>query len=130
VAVIVDTTAVTGDGRVATSTLRAYGARTERAAEVWLADLMSGAVVGDLTGIKAVAAGDLRVVEVIIPEDVPCESVASALWLLSTRGWDATVLVPCHRLGEAHAVLRGTPCRLQSWWIEDGEVSFGGHETP
>lgn len=129
-AVMVDTAAVTGESRVATSALRSYGARHERVSEVWLTELLSGSVPGDVGGIKAIAAGDLRVAEIVLPEEADCASLASAVWILSTRGWDVSVLLPSHRLGEAHAVLRSTPCRLQGWWLEDGEISFGNYETP
>ena len=129
-AVMVQTTAVTSEARVATSAVRAYTARHERVREVPLAEMLAGAVIGNVTGIKAVAAGDLRVAEIVLPEEAPCETVAAATWLLNDRGWDVSVLLPLHRLGEAHATLRGAPCRLQSWWIDDGEVRFGGYETP
>ncbi len=39
-AVMVDTAVVTGEARVATSALRAYAARSERAEEVWLSGLL------------------------------------------------------------------------------------------
>jgi hypothetical protein len=40
------------------------------------------------------------------------------------------VLVSLDRIGQAHDGLRGTPCRLQGWWIFEGEVVFGAFETP
>ena len=129
-AVMVQVEPVTTEAQVATSVLRTYGARHERVAEVPLADMLVGSVAGDLRGVKAVAAGDLRVTEIVVPEEMECAAVASAVWVLAARGWSVDVLVPSYRIGEAHAGLRGAPCRLQPWWIDDSEISFGGYETP
>jgi hypothetical protein len=129
-AVLVESAPVTGEARAATGALRAYAARHERVEEVPLAAMLTGAVAGDVNGVRAVAAGDLRVVEIVIPEEVPCDAVAPATRLLAGRGWDVAVLVPAFRLGEAHGSLRGAPCRLQPWWIDGGEVCFGAYEIP
>lgn len=128
--VMVQMERVASQARVTTSALRTYVARAERVDEVPLVEMVSGGGAGDLTGVMAVVAGDLRVVEIVLPDDVSCEAVASATWILSGRGWSVDVLVPSHRLGEAHAALRSVPCRLQPWWIDGDEVSFGHHETP
>ncbi|MFQ5555474.1 MAG: hypothetical protein ACE5GC_08925 [Acidimicrobiia bacterium] len=129
-AVMVQTEPVTTEAQVATSVLRTYRARHERVSEVPLADMVSGALRSDVRGVKAVAAGDLRVTEIVVPEEMECAAVASAVWTLAARGWSVDVLVPSCRLGEAHAGLRGAPCRLQPWWVDDSEISFGGYETP
>ena len=122
--------AVNGDTHVATAALRAYAARHERVAEVPLVELLAGAAAPGSLGVKAVAVADLRVVEVVVPDEVVCEGLASSVWALAAQGWDVVVLLPLHRLGEGHGGLRGVPCRLQSWWMENGEVSFGSCEIP
>lgn len=129
-AVMVDAAAVTSEARVATSAVRTYAARHERVAEVPLSRVLEGAVAGDVTGVRAVVAGDLRVVEIVLPEEMEPGALASAIWLLAARGWSVDLLAPSHRLGEAHVALRGSPCRLQPWWLDDGEISFGSFETP
>ncbi len=129
-AVMVQAAAVTSEARVATSAVRTYAARHERVSEVPLSQVLDGAVAGDVNGVRAVVAGDLRVVEIVLPEEMEPGSLAPAIWLLAARGWTIDILTPSHRLGEAHAALRGSPCLLQPWWIDGGEVSFGSFETP
>ncbi|HSM01372.1 MAG TPA: hypothetical protein VK960_02875 [Acidimicrobiia bacterium] len=48
----------------------------------------------------------------------------------SAADWDVSVIVPAHRMGEAHRALRGTPITLQPWWIDGESVRFGGPEVP
>ena len=132
-AVMVERMSVASEARVTASALRAYAARYERVSEVSLTEMLSSAgdfSGTDFSGMGAVAASGLRIVEIALPPDVGCESLTSAVRILDSRGWQVSVLLPLHRLGEAHAILRGAPCRLQPWWIDDSEVCFGSYETP
>lgn len=46
-------------------------------------------------------------------------------------GWQIFVLVPSHRLGDAHRHLRGLAVRLQGWSIsEEGDCAFSAAEVP
>jgi hypothetical protein len=107
-----------------------YTARRERVQEVSLADLVAGSVSVDLSAVTAVVAGDLRVVEIVAEGYDDLDRLAPATWTLAGRGWDVIVLVPCNRVGDAHASLRAAPCLLQPWWFDEHGVWFGALETP
>ena len=108
----------------------AYSARRERVQSMPLTELLSGDISPDLAAVTTVVAGDLRTVEVITDDQLDLERLAAATWLLSGRGWDVTVVVPCNRIGDAHASLRAAPCRLQPWWFDEHGVWFGAPEIP
>ena len=107
-----------------------YTARRERVQEIPLADLVAGSVATDLSSITAVVAGDVRTVEIVADDFDDLERLAPATWTLSGRGWDVIVLVPCNRVGDAHASLRAAPCQLQPWWSDEHGVWFGALEIP
>jgi len=115
---------------VAAAIVDTYTARRERVQEIPLADLVTGSVSADLSAIIAVVAGDLRVVEIVAEDYDDLERLAPATWTLAGRGWDVIVLVPCNRVGDAHASLRAAPCQLQPWWLDEHGVWFGALETP
>ena len=115
---------------VTAAVVEIYTSRRERIQEIPLADLVAGSVSADLSTITAVVAGDMRVVEIIAEDYDDLERLAPATWTLAGRGWDAIVLVPCNRVGDAHAALRAAPCQLQPWWADEHGVWFGALETP
>jgi hypothetical protein len=115
---------------VTAAVVATYTARGERVQEIPLADLVAGVVSADLSTITAVVAGDMRVVEIVADGYDDLERLAPTAWTLAGRGWDTVVLVPCDRVGDAHASLRAAPCRLQPWWVDEHGVWFGALETP
>lgn len=128
-ALLIDTT-VDVTAAVTDSVTAAYATRRERVQTMALGDLVAGAVAADLSTVTAVVAADLRVVEIVAEDGFDLERLAAAAWALSGRGWEVTVLVPCDRIGDAHASLRTTPCRLQPWWLDGDGIWFGAFETP
>jgi len=116
--------------QVAAGVVDSYKVRGERVQAISLADMLAGAVAADLSDLTAIVAADARVVEVVADDHLDLERLAAASWVLTGRGWDVTVLVPCNRIGDAHASLRAAPCTLQPWWIDADGVWFGGRETP
>jgi hypothetical protein len=118
-----ETTAV---GRVVRDTVAAYALRHEAVVESWLAE-MAGAPITDALGFAScVVAIDRRIVEVVLTPSTELSGLSSAIWRLTSSGWQVTILAPRMRLGEAHRSLRGTPCVIQPWWIDDGDrVAFG-----
>jgi len=107
-----------------------YTARRERVQEIPVSELVAGSVAADLSTVTAVVAGDMRVVEIVAEDYDDLERLAPAAWTLAGRGWDVIVLIPCHRVGDAHASLRAAPCQLQPWWFDERGVWFGALETP
>lgn len=114
---------------VAEATVRAYVARGNQVLEVPLLEMVHVSVGADVATIRSVVAVEDRVVELVV-DDGPFEALCPAVWALSARGWEVVALTPAHRNGEAHRALRGTPCRLQPWWISADEVRFGRLEKP
>lgn len=114
--------------RVAAATVDVYTRRRDAAAEMPLAELLD--VPKSVGSMRAVVAKRDRRVEIVLDADVDASSLASGLWALEANGWQPFVLVALDRIGAAHTELRGTPCRLQAWWVDEGEVVFGGFETP
>lgn len=114
--------------RVTAATLDVYARRRDLATEMPLAELLD--VPKGLGSLRAVVASSERAIEVVVDAGIDAGSLAPGLWALAAEGWQSVVLVALDRVGEAHTELRGTPCRLQAWWIVDDEVVFGGFETP
>ena len=114
--------------RVTAATLDVYARRRDLATEMPLAELLD--VPRSLGSLRAVVAKTEHTIEVVVDEGVDAASLAAGLWALAADGWQAVVLIALDRIGAAHVELRGTPCRLQAWWIADDEVVFGGFETP
>ena len=114
--------------RVTAATLDVYARRRDLATEMPLAELLD--VPKNLGSLRAVVASTERVIEVVVDTGIDAGSLAPGLWALAAEGWQPVVLVALDRIGEAHTELRGTPCRLQAWWIVEDEVVFGGFETP
>jgi hypothetical protein len=86
-------------------------------------------VGADVASIRSVVAVEDRMVELVV-DDGPFEALAPAVWALAARRWEVVVLTPSARNGEAHRALRGTPCRIQPWWLDGSDVRFGSFETP
>ncbi len=114
--------------RVATATLDVYARRRDLATEMPLAELLD--VPRGLGSLRAIVAKTEHVIEIVVDEGVDTASLAAGLWALAADGWQSIVLIALDRIGVAHTELRGTPCRLQAWWIAEDEVVFGGFETP
>ena len=119
-----------GTDRVVDRALAIYRARLERAIEVPLGNMVDREIPMDVARLSVVAAGDSRVAEIMVDETVMCAQVATAIWSLVEQGWQANVIVPASRMGEAHTALRGVPCRLQVWWEDSSGISFGVYEKP
>ena len=127
-AVAVDLVA-TPDIEVAVSSAATYAARGSRVLEIPLLEMVHVSIGADVASVRTVVAVEDRTVELILDEG-PIEAVAPAVWALAARGWNVIAIVASARNGEAHRALRGTPCMLQPWWIDAGEVRFGGLERP
>ncbi|HSF87199.1 MAG TPA: hypothetical protein VLG28_16285 [Acidimicrobiia bacterium] len=121
---------VTAVAEVVRASVAHYGKRHEAVVESWLAE-MAGAPVTDALGfLSCVVAFDRRIIEIVVPSAAEASGLSAVVWSLAASGWHVTVLAPAAGMGSAHVALRGTPCRLQSWWHEDGEVVFGRYERP
>jgi hypothetical protein len=114
--------------RVTAATLEVYARRRDLATEMPLAELLD--VPKGLGSLRAVVASTERALEVVVDAGIDAGSLAPGLWALAAEGWQPVVLIALDRIGEAHTELRGTPCRLQAWWIVEDDVVFGGFETP
>ena len=114
--------------RVTSATLDVYARRHDAAAEMPLAELLD--VPKAVGSLRAVVAKSDRTIEVVVDEGVDNAALAAGLWALAGDGWRAVLLVALDRIGQAHVELRGTPCRLQAWWLAGDEVVFGGFEAP
>ncbi len=113
---------------VALETVKIYGRAGEHAVDVPLVEFLADA--GGAGSIRAVVSETARTAELIVDAGVDPSMLAPAAWRLAGRGWTVTVLVALDRIGEAHAGLRGVPCRLQPWWFDGDAVVFGAHELP
>ena len=87
-------------------------------------------VAVDVARLSVVAMGDSRVAELMVDETVMCAQVTMAIWSLVEQGWQANIVVPASRMGEAHTALRGVPCLLQAWWEDPSGICFGSYERP
>jgi len=114
--------------RVTAATLEVYARRRDLATEMPLAELLD--VPKGVGSLRAVVAKAEHTIEVVVDDGVDAASLAAGLWALAADGWQAVVLVALDRIGQAHVELRGTPCRLQAWWMMGDDVVFGGFETP
>lgn len=114
---------------VADAAAGAYAARGGRVITPPLVDLVHSSLSEDITGVRTVVAVEDRTVELAI-DDAPFEALVPAVSALAARGWDVVVLLAGHRNGEAHRALRGSPCMLQIWWLDEGSVCFGRPERP
>ncbi len=119
-----------GTDRVVDRALAVFGAHLERAIHVPLGDMVDREMAIDVARLSVVAAGDSRTAEIMVDETVLCAQVIPAIWSLADQGWDTTVVIAAPRMGEAHAALRGIPCRLQAWWEDTSGISFGAFERP
>ena len=119
-----------GTDRVVDRALAIYRAHLDRAIEVPLGDMVDREISIDAARLSVVAAGDSRVAEIMVDETVLCDQVIPSIWSLDEQGWQAIVVVPASRMGEAHASLRGVPCQLQAWWEDSSGVAFGPFERP
>jgi hypothetical protein len=126
-AVAVRESMVTDVDRVTAATLDVYARRRELATEMPLAELLS--VPSDLGALRAVAGASDRTVEIVLDAEVEAAAIAPSAWALAAKGFQPVVLVALGRIGEAHEGLRGTPCRLQSWWSNGDDIVFGAFET-
>ena len=123
-------TEVTAVGDVVQAAVSHYARRHEAVVESWLAE-MAGVPVTDALGfLSCVVAIDRRAIEIVVPSTADAAGLSAVVWDLAGSGWTVTVLAPSYGMGVAHAALRGTPCRLQSWWYHDGELVFGRYERP
>ncbi len=118
---------VTDVDRVTAATLGVYARRRDLATEMPLAELLS--VPSDLGALRAVVGAADRTVEIVLDAEVEAAAVAPSAWALAAKGFQPIVLVALARIGEAHDGLRGTPCRLQSWWSSGDDIVFGAFET-
>lgn len=78
----------------------------------------------------AVLAPQRGIVEVFPADDQPLGVLRPSANSIVAQGWQVGVVVPSHRLGDAHHHLRGTPVHLQAWWYEEDRICFGGPEVP
>ena len=114
--------------RVSAATVEVYTRRRDLATEMPLAELLE--VPKGVGSLRAVVAAADRTIEIIVDDGVDAASLAPGLWSLAAEGWQPVVLIAVDRIGEAHADLRGAPCRLQPWWMIEDQVVFGSFETP
>jgi len=126
-AVAVHESTITDVDRVAAATLDVYGRRHDLATEMPLAELLS--VPSDLGALRAIVGATDRTVEIVLDVGVDASAAAPAVWSLFGKGFQPIILVSLDRLGEAHSGLRGTPCRLQAWWLSEDAIVFGAFES-
>lgn len=86
--------------------------------------------MGVPAGTLCLVSDETKSIEIVLSLGASPESLRGPIAHLVDEDWSVTVLVPCERLGEAHAGLRGADCLLQPWWIEHDDVHFGGFEIP
>ena len=113
--------------RVVDAVLRAEGPRHRLGVATDAATVLGRPAEQPLSVVSCVTVG--ATVEIIAaePEFAPARLAAIEL---AAAGWDVVVLVPSAEVGEAHRLLRGAPCGLQTWWFEDDAVQFGARRTP
>lgn len=117
------------EATVAEAATASYAARGRRVLEIPLIEMVHVSVGADVASMRSIVSVEDRTVELVVDGD-PFEAIAPAVWALAARGWEVVALAPCGRNGEAHRALRGTPCRIQPWWLEEDGVHFGSHEQP
>lgn len=95
---------------------------------------VAGVITTDLGSIgelpALVALSSMRI-EIAVAADTPLGAVAASFQALADQGWQIILLVPLHRLAEAHEVcrLQGVSA-LQAYWDNRGTVVFGREEAP
>ncbi len=113
---------------VTEAVLVAHRGHITEATEMSLAEFLDSPV--DAGAVRAVVADGTRVVEIVLDGETEIDMLSEVAWALDERAWMLNVVVSLDRLGEAHTVLRGTPCTLQGWWFDDDAVRFSGFERP
>lgn len=113
---------------VTEAVLAAHRGHITEATEMSLAEFLDSPV--DAGAVRAVVADGTRVVEIVLDGETEIDMLSEVAWALDERAWMLNVVVSLDRLGEAHTVLRGTPCTLQGWWFDDDAVRFSGFERP
>lgn len=90
-----------------------------------------GAFVGvpALSGV-AVLAPNQGLVEMFPEEGQSLEPLGPVADSVVGQGWRVGVIVPSHRIGDAHRALRGRQLHLQAWWADEDRICFGGPEVP
>jgi hypothetical protein len=119
--------AITDVDRVAAAVLDAYAKRRELPTEMPLIEILDVPV--GVGALRVIACVREQVAEIVLDADVDAAALAPAVWALRAKGWHIVVLVALGLIGDAHGKLRGTPCRLQPWWIADDDVAIGGFES-
>lgn len=114
---------------VADAVTAVHAARGYQVLDIPLLEMVHVSVGADVATVRSIVSVEDRVVELVV-DDGPFEALGPAVWALAARGWKVVALTPSARSGEAHRALRGTPCRLQPWWVEGSVVRFGNFETP
>ena len=126
-AVAVQESAITDVDRVAAATLDVYARCHDLAVQMPLIELLT--VPSDLGTLRAIVGSNDHTVEIILDAGIDPSTVAPAVWSLSRKGYQPVILVSLDQLGYAHDGLRGTPCKLQGWWISNEAVVFGASES-
>ena len=113
--------------RVAAAAARCYAVRGDLVSQMPLRDVPGASAPPDVTAV--VAAGARRI-EIVLDDGDEPDHLIGTVYALAAAGWAVIVLTPGPVLGAAHTVLRGVPCHLQQWWIDDERVCFGSVELP
>lgn len=108
---------------------RAYVAAHHPVVEAHLSAVLV-APTSSVGALSAVMVAGRSTIEIVLAEEAVSLGLVAAIAELAGGGWEVVILIEGHRSGDAHAGLRGTPCVLQQWWYEAGEICFGGFETP
>jgi hypothetical protein len=119
---------VTLSERVADAACGPHEARLQSTEDTVLAAMSP--LPGVPVGVRCITVAATKTIEVVLPDGTAPSALASSITALAEDGWFVVVLTPCERFGEAHAGLRGMPCRIQQWWIDDDDVAFGPIEIP
>lgn len=89
--------------------------------------------LAELAGVTApgtiVVAAELGSADCLIDVDA-LEDAIPALRILDGRSIALTVIVPVHRMGDAHRKLRGAPVLIQPYWYVGEDLCFGAPELP
>ena len=117
----------TDTDRVVEETRHQYRLRREQVEAMALADMVTKGRVAD---VPCVVALKQRIVEIVIDDGRDIAPLVPSAWFLENQGWQIIVLTPLRLMGDAHRLLRGSPVKLQPWWIEDEQVLYGSFERP
>lgn len=127
-AIAVQEPSVTDVDHVLSAVASTYTRHREIVTEMLVAEVIDSPSV--LGSVRAMVVPSLRTIEVALDDELEPDALVPLAWHLVEAGWEPVVLVPLHRLGEAHLALRGVPCVLQGWWAADESVVFTGPERP